>query len=80
MDAETIKQLIEAGLPGSEARVHGDGSHFEAVIVSDAFTGNNTLARHRMVYATLGERMQSEIHALSMRTLTRAEWLTSQQQ
>ncbi len=77
MESDTIKQMIEAGLPGSEARVTGDGTHFEAAVISDAFEGNNTLARHRMVYAALGDAMQSAIHALSMRTFTKAEWLNN---
>jgi acid stress-induced BolA-like protein IbaG/YrbA len=71
MNADAIQQLIEAGLPGARAQVHGeDGVHFEAVVVSDAFRGKLPLARHRMVYATLGERMGGEIHALALRTLT----------
>lgn len=71
MNAETLQQLIEQGLPGARVRVSGDdGVHFEATVVSDAFRGKLPLARHRMVYATLGERMGGEIHALSLRTLT----------
>lgn len=71
MHAATIRELIEAGLPGSRADVVGDdGVHFEAVVVCEAFRGKLPLARHRMVYATLGERMGGEIHALSLRTLT----------
>ncbi len=71
MNPQTIQQLIEAGLPGAQARVSGDdGVHFEAVVVCDAFRGKLPLARHRMVYATLGERMGGEIHALALRTLT----------
>ncbi|MEO8161380.1 MAG: BolA/IbaG family iron-sulfur metabolism protein [Arenimonas sp.] len=71
MNALQIQQLIEAGLPGARAQVTGaDGVHFEAVVVADAFRGKLPLARHRMVYATLGERMGGEIHALSLRTLT----------
>ena len=71
MNADLIRQLIEAGLPGARADVMGDdGVHFEAVVVSDAFRGKLPLARHRMVYATLGERMGGEIHALALRTLT----------
>jgi acid stress-induced BolA-like protein IbaG/YrbA len=71
MNAETIQRLIEAGLPGARAQVNGDdGVHFEAVVVSEAFAGKLPLARHRMVYATLGERMGGEIHALALRTLT----------
>ena len=74
MNPATIKQLIEAGLPGAEVQVMGDdGVHFEARVVSDAFAGKLPLARHRMVYATLGERMGGEIHALALKTLTPEE-------
>ena len=65
---------MEQGLPGSRATVHGaDGVHFEAEVVSAAFQGKLPLARHRMVYATLGEKMGGEIHALQLRTVTPAE-------
>jgi acid stress-induced BolA-like protein IbaG/YrbA len=71
MNAETIRHLIEQGLPGSQARVQGeDGVHFEATVVCEAFRGKLPLARHRMVYATLGDRMGGEIHALALKTLT----------
>ena len=71
MNADTIRQLIETGLPGSRAEVQGeDGVHFEAVVVCAAFAGKLPLARHRMVYATLGEKMGGEIHALQLRTIT----------
>ena len=74
MDHETIRQLIEGGLPNSEALIKGDdGVHFEALVISPSFEGQSTLARHRMVYSTLGERMGNEIHALSLRTLTPEE-------
>ena len=74
MNADTIRQLIEQGLPGAHADVRGDdGVHFEATVVSEAFAGKMPLARHRMVYATLGERMGGEIHALALKTLTPAE-------
>ena len=74
MNADTIRQLIETGLPGSRVEVQGeDGVHFEAVVVAEAFAGKLPLARHRMVYATLGEKMGGEIHALQLRTLTPGE-------
>ena len=74
MNAEAIRQMIETGLPGARAQVQGDdGVHFEATVVCDAFAGKLPLARHRMVYATLGGRMGGEIHALQLRTLTPAE-------
>lgn len=71
MTPDTIQRLIEQGLPGARAEVQGDdGVHFEATVVCAAFAGKLPLARHRMVYATLGERMGGEIHALSLKTLT----------
>ena len=74
MNADTIRQLIEIGLPGARAEVQGeDGVHFEATVICAAFAGKLPLARHRMVYATLGGRMGGEIHALQLRTLTSEE-------
>ena len=74
MNADTIRQLIETGLPGARAEVRGeDGVHFEATVICAAFAGKLPLARHRMVYATLGGRMGGEIHALQLRTLTSEE-------
>ena len=74
MNAEIIRQLIETGLPGARAQVQGeDGVHFEATVICAAFAGKLPLARHRMVYATLGGRMGGEIHALQLRTLTPEE-------
>ena len=74
MDAETIQKLIETGLPGAQAQVSGeDGVHFEATVVSDAFRGKLPLARHRLVYATLGELMGGAIHALALKTVTPEE-------
>jgi acid stress-induced BolA-like protein IbaG/YrbA len=75
LNADAIRQLIEQGLPGARATVEGeDGVHFEALVVCEDFAGKLPLARHRMVYATLGERMGGEIHALALRTLTPAEY------
>jgi acid stress-induced BolA-like protein IbaG/YrbA len=54
--------------------VLGDGQHFQAVVVSHAFTGKSRVQRHQLVYQALGERMREEVHALSMKTLTPQEW------
>jgi acid stress-induced BolA-like protein IbaG/YrbA len=74
MQPEDIKQLIERGLPGAQVEVAGDGHHFEAIIVAREFAGKSMLQQHQMVYAALGEKMRSEIHALSFRTLTPEEY------
>lgn len=71
---EQIKTYIESNLACEHVHVVGDGSHFEAVIVSKAFEGKRLIQRHQLVYATLGDRMKEEIHALSMKTLTPAEF------
>jgi acid stress-induced BolA-like protein IbaG/YrbA len=69
MDSRTIEQMIREGLPGAEVKVSGDdGVHFEATVVCESFRGKATLQRHRMVYATLGELMGNEIHALGLQT------------
>lgn len=74
MDANTIRGLIEQGLPGARVAVQGDdGVHFEALVVAEAFRGKLPLARHRLVYATLGTLMGDAIHALALRTLTPEE-------
>ena len=76
MDAEIIQKLIETGLPGAHVQVQGDdGVHFEATVVSEAFRGKLPLARHRLVYATLGELMGGAIHALALKTVTPDEQL-----
>jgi acid stress-induced BolA-like protein IbaG/YrbA len=72
---DEIKTLIAAGLACEEVTVSGDGRHFDAVVVSDAFEGKRSLARHRLVYATLGDRFDTEVlHALALKTFTPAEW------
>lgn len=71
---EQVRQYIAQGLECERLDVQGDGSHFDAVIVSKAFEGKRLIQRHQMVYAALGDRMKAEIHALSMRTLTPEEF------
>ena len=70
---EEIQTWIEAGLPQAEVSVDGDGRHFEAVIVDHGFADKSLIQRHQMVYRALGDKMQAEIHALSMKTLTPEE-------
>ncbi|MEY2655073.1 MAG: hypothetical protein RLZZ524_2101 [Pseudomonadota bacterium] len=69
-----VQSLIAAGLSCEHLQVEGDGRHFFATIVSTQFEGLSRIRRHQAVYAVLGERMREEIHALSMKTMTPAEW------
>ena len=72
--AESIERSIAAGLDCAHLQVAGDGHHWEALIVSRAFEGLSKIRAHQLVYQTLGDRMREEIHALSMTTLTPAQW------
>ncbi len=74
MDPKEIKAMIEAGMPGASVEVEGDGTHFEAVIVSKDFEGKTLLERHQEVYKVLGDAMKERIHALSLKTYTPEQW------
>jgi acid stress-induced BolA-like protein IbaG/YrbA len=74
LSTETIEGYIREKLDCTHLAVQGDGTHFEAVIVSPSFSGKSRVQRHQIVYGALGERMREEIHALSMRTLSPEEW------
>lgn len=71
---ESIHLNIAQGMVTEHLNVDGDGHHFEAVVVSDAFVGKSRVQRHQLVYQTLGDRMREEIHALSIKTYTPQEW------
>ena len=75
---DDVRSYIAAGLECTHLAVEGDGRHFFATIVSAEFDGKLRVARHQRVYAALGERMREQIHALSMKTLTPAEWAAQQ--
>lgn len=71
---EDIKQLIEENIPDVLVEIRGDGTHFEAVIVGDVFSGKPLVQQHQIVYRALGDKMGKEIHALSIQTYTPEEW------
>ena len=74
---EEVQRFIAHGLACEHIEVEGDGRHFFATIVSAEFEGTTRVRRHQRVYAALGDRMREQIHALSMKTLTPAEWASS---
>ena len=75
MTADELQNIIAAGLACEHIALEGDGRHWFATIVSPAFEGKRLIQRHQLVYATLGQKMHTdEVHALSMKTLTPAEW------
>jgi acid stress-induced BolA-like protein IbaG/YrbA len=71
---EQVREFIAAGMNCEHLQVEGDGRHFFATIVSSEFEGLPRVRRHQRVYAALGDRMREQIHALSMKTLTPAEY------
>ena len=77
--AAEVQRYIAQGLACEHLEVDGDGRHFFATIVSPEFEGVSRVQRHQRVYQALGDRMREQIHALSMKTLTPAEWAASPQ-
>lgn len=76
---DDVRRYIAEGLACEELQVEGDGRHFDALVVSSAFEGKSRVQRHQLVYAALGSRMREEVHALSIKALTPAEWQALQQ-
>ena len=74
---DEVRRFIAQALACDHIDVEGDGRHFFATIVSSEFEGTARVARHQRVYQALGDRMREQIHALSMKTLTPAEWATT---
>ena len=75
METDEEKNIIEAGIPNSEATVTADGSKYTAIVVSDEFEGKTMLAEQKMVYALLNDHIQSgAIHALTIKAYTPGEW------
>ncbi len=82
--AQTIERKISETLAPAhlevinESHMHsvppGSESHFKLVIVADRFDGLPLVRRHQLVNATLAEEMRGPVHALSMETLTPADW------
>ena len=73
-----VESFIANGMVCEHLAVEGDGRHFYATIVSAQFQGASRVKRHQQVYKALGDRMREQIHALSMKTLTPAEWALDQ--
>ena len=71
MDAAMIERLIKESLPDAQVSIEdlrGDGDHYAAHVVSDAFRGKNRVQQHQMIYQALRGRMGTELHALALHT------------
>jgi len=74
MQTNEIKEMIEEGIPDSYVLMEGDGTHFQAIVISDLFKGKTMIQQHQMVYKTLGDKVGADIHALSIKSYTQNEW------
>jgi acid stress-induced BolA-like protein IbaG/YrbA len=75
MTPAEITSLIEAGFDDAVVRVlSDDNTHFQAIVVAEEFEGKRPLARHQLVYKTLGTLVGNEIHALSIKAFTPGEY------
>jgi len=71
MNADDIEALIKQALPDADVTIRdlaGDGDHYAAQIVSEAFRGKSRVQQHQMVYKALQGRMGNELHALALQT------------
>lgn len=75
MEASAIEQMIKEAFPDAKVLIEdlrGDGDHYSAMVVSEAFTGKSRVAQHQMVYGALQGKMGGELHALALQTATPA--------
>jgi BolA protein len=63
----------DSALHAGHAGARAGGGHYRLHIVSTAFEGKSTIARHRLIYAALGDLMKKEIHALAIRAVSASE-------
>ncbi len=78
MQPAEVQQLIEAGLPGCQIDVTGDGSHFDIVVVGELFAGKGPVVRQQAIYATITDAITSgAIHAVNIKAYTPDEWETA---
>lgn len=71
MSAADIEKFIKEGLPGASVEIKdlaGDGNHYAATVISDAFRGKTRVQQHQMVYAALKGNMGGVLHALALTT------------
>ena len=81
MNEDDIKAMIEAHLQGVQAIVTGDGHHFQAIVIGDLFEGLTRIVQQRKVYEALGDNIANgNVHALSLKTFTPAQWQHEQEQ
>ena len=71
MDAREIERLIREALPDAQVTIRdlaGDGDHYAATVVSEAFRGKSRVQQHQLVYQALQGQMGGALHALALKT------------
>jgi stress-induced morphogen len=74
MTAHAIETMIREALPDADVTIEdlaGDGDHYAATVISDAFQGKSRVQQHQIVYAALQGKMGGELHALALTTKVR---------
>ena len=77
MEPEAVKKLIEEGIPDSKAEVidtTGTKDHFDAIVISNAFSELTLVEQHQLVYKAVGSYLTKEVHALKLKTYTPNKW------
>ena len=81
MEPAEVKALLLSRLESCDVEVTGDGRHFDLVVVGDIFAGLSPVKKQQLVYGALRDEIASgALHAINMKTLTRAEWAQRQAQ
>lgn len=73
MEAGEIEALIRQGIPDARVIIEdlrGDGDHYSALVISEAFRGKSRVAQHQMVFAAMQGKMGGELHAMALQTCT----------
>ena len=71
MPAEEIERMLREAFPDAKIEIRdlaGDGDHYAATVISEAFRGKSKVQQHQMVYAALQGKMGGELHALALTT------------
>lgn len=71
MEAREIERMIKEALPDAQVTIRdlaGDGDHYSATVISEAFRGKSRVQQHQIVYAALKGQMGGVLHALALQT------------
>ncbi len=70
LNPQHVEIIDESALHAGHAGAKSGGGHYQLTIISAAFSGQNAVGRHRLIYQALGDLMSRHIHALSITALT----------